>query len=405
MDASLRAEIELLNDRAMWETAGPRRAASAQVEKDMASGMMVLVRGLRRTGKTYLVQQLLSQAKNPFYFSFDKMSFQKTEVLEEVVRHAISQGARPIALDEVQKVPQWSGVLKGYYDHLKPKPLFLLSGSSSIQLRKGAESLAGRVLETQLQPLSYQEYLRFRGIDAKFRKDYVQDYLAAGAFPEVALGGKEPSRYAQSVVDKIVGEDIPQLYSVEHPEHLPDIVRILAERCCGMVDYRDIGSAIGLSKDTVKRYVLLLEKSFLLDVVRMHGRYGSVVGKSKKVYFAHPQLASAYLPQAPGAAAESAVFSALRFFGSVGFFRNGRQEIDFVLQRGTGILPVEVKFQQSIRASDTRALRSFAGKKKCDALMITKGDMETIAIGAHKLEMVPLHEFLFNPAPYLGLEK
>ncbi|MFH1222281.1 MAG: AAA family ATPase, partial [Candidatus Micrarchaeota archaeon] len=171
MDANLRSEIEFLNDRFSWDTSGQKRDAFSSLDADLKSGMMVLVAGLRRTGKTYLVQQVLSKTEKPFYFSFDKLAFQKPAVLEEVIRYALSQGFGAIALDEVQKVPQWSGILKGYYDHAKPRPRFLLSGSSSIQLKKGTESLAGRVLEQTLQPLSDSEYLRFAGVDAKFRKD------------------------------------------------------------------------------------------------------------------------------------------------------------------------------------------------------------------------------------------
>jgi predicted AAA+ superfamily ATPase len=386
----------------MWETAGPRREAYSRVEKDLSFGMAVLVFGLRRTGKTYLAHQILSRHARPFYFSFDKLAFQKPSVLEEVLRHAISSRASIIALDEVQKVQDWGGIVKSYYDHVRPRPAFLLSGSSSVQLKKGAESLAGRMLEHHLPVLSFSEFMEFSGIDAKFRQDALGGYLRAGAFPEAVLHGIDPSRYARSVVDKIVEEDIPKLYPVEHPEHLPDMVRLLAERVGHPVDWRDLGGSLSISKETAKRYAQLLEKSFLLDIVRMHDKYGSSVGKSKKCYLAHPQVAAAYAPLEPGFAAESAAYCHLVRFGQVGFFRKGREEVDFILRKNGLTLPIEVKYQQSIRASDTAHIRKYMGLKGTGGLVLTKNDEGVERVGGRQLRMVPLCDFLCSPKKYLG---
>ncbi len=402
MNSELKSEMEFLNDRKMWEASGQRRELFGKIEKDISSGMMVMVPGLRRTGKTYLVQQILSLREKPFYFSFDKLSFQKPAVLEEVIRHAISQGFKTIALDEVQKVQGWAGILKGYYDHYKPKPSFLLSGSSAIHLRKGSESLSGRIYEHQLAPLNYSEFLEFREIDQKFRQNYVEDYLRTGAFPEVVLKGLEPARYARSVVDKIIGEDIPQLYSLDNPGHLSDIVGMLAERMGQQVDWRDVGASIGIGKDTAQRYSRMLEGSFLFDIVRMRGKYGATVGKSKKVYFAHPSIAAAYADVPEGLRLEAAVYLHLKPLGSVGFFRDGPKEIDFTLERKGKALAIEVKYRNSISASDHRALRSYMESKGVDGVLLTKNDAEEIPVGRNTLYLVPVHEFLYSPPSIVG---
>ncbi len=404
MDTSLKAEIEILNDRGMWGASSIRREAFQGVRADVKSGMITLLYGLRRTGKTHLVHQILEESQKPFYFSFDKLAFQKPAVLEEVIRHALASNAGTIALDEVQKIEGWSGILKSYYDHYKPKPKLIVSGSSSIQLKKGGESLAGRLLERQLLPLSYSEYLKFAGIGENFRKDYAEDYMLAGAFPEVVLAKQEPQRYCQSIVEKIVGEDIPQLYSVETPQHLPDVVKIAAEGLGMMLDYRDIGNSIGASKDTAKRYVQLLEKSFLIDIVQQYGKHAGAIAKSKKIYFAHPQIAGAYAPLQMGFAAENAVYLHLKSIGKAGFFRFGRDEIDFVMDNGGRLTAIEVKYQNSIRPSDTRAVRSFMEKKGAQGIMVTKNEDGEIAVGKRKLRLVPLYEFIFNPAKHLSFD-
>ncbi len=398
MDISLKSEIEMLNDQKMWETNGPRRSIFEPLREDFRSGMMAMVFGLRRTGKTYLVQQILAGQERAFYFSFDKLSFQKQAVLEEVIRHALSQGYGAIALDEIQKVPGWTGILKSYYDHFKPKPRFLLSGSSAIHLRKGSESLAGRVYEHPLAPLSYSEFLEFSKISPAFRQDWVEEYLRAGAFPEAVLKKMDPGRYARSVADKIVGEDVPQAHALDHPEHLPDIIRLLAERTGRPVDWRDIGASIGITKDTAQRYARMLEASFLFDIVRMRGRFGATVGKNKKVYFAHPSIAAAYADLPIGFAAETAVYAHLKMLGTVGFFRNGNEEVDFTLDAGRTHLPVEVKYQNSITPSDLRPISRYMEKRGTDGVLITRNREETLEAGRHTLYLVPLHEFLFKPA-------
>ncbi len=396
MDTGLKSEIEMLNERSSWESGGIMRQQFSGICKDMETGLMVLIYGLRRTGKTHLMHQILSKKEASFYFSFDKLVFQKGAVLEEVIRHALSIGADAIALDEIQKVPDWSGILKSYYDHFKPAPRFLLSGSSSLQLKKGKESLAGRIFEHEIPPLTYREYLVFRGVQPIFRTDRVEEYVLGGGFPEGAAKNLEPIRYAQTIVDKIVNEDIPQQYGVLHPEHIPDIVRLLAERTGQLVDYRDLASAIGISKDTVKRYIMLLEKSFLLDVVYASGKHGSSIAKSKKIYFAHPQLARAYAPLPLGFLVENAVYMQLKQLGKTGFWRSGRQEVDFVLEREGRAIPIEVKYQNSIAPSDLKNLGYCMGQKG-QGIAITKNTEGTLKLGNGSVRLVPLHEFLYDP--------
>ncbi len=141
---------------------------------------MVLVTGLRGVGKTTLLHQVIQhlldskvESRRILYFSFDEERFDIGDVIQtyltQVLRRDIADLDRVyFFLDEVHKVEDWEGKVKVYYD-LNPNIKFFLSGSASLTLSsKAKESLAGRLYEFVLKPLTFCEYLEMKDVKVRF---------------------------------------------------------------------------------------------------------------------------------------------------------------------------------------------------------------------------------------------
>ncbi|MCD6227779.1 ATP-binding protein, partial [Candidatus Micrarchaeota archaeon] len=217
------------------------RPVFKEIKKSAKGGMIVVLKGLRRTGKSTLMKYyLLSKKKNAFYYSFDEEDYPDRKDLNDIIIYALSMNKKIIGLDEVQKVKGWAGTIKKYYDHAGVQ--FILSGSSSLDVTAGSESLAGRRIDIKLNPLTFNEYTLFR----KF--PYLNEYLETG-FPEMLVKDVDVRSYLLSIINKVVNKDIPKMFNVKKPQLFDDMIKILAERNTQQIDYRDIASDLEVSKE------------------------------------------------------------------------------------------------------------------------------------------------------------
>ena len=141
-----------------------------ELEKQMAHKLILSIEGPRRVGKTVLMQQLMNYLINLnvpsidiFYHSFDRYSQDPIKVLleyEKIRERSLRVGKTYVFFDELQKVEDWQTSIKIIYDNY-PNIKLIISGSSLRQSKK--ESLAGRIIEYFIKPLSFKEYLLFTG--------------------------------------------------------------------------------------------------------------------------------------------------------------------------------------------------------------------------------------------------
>jgi len=384
-------DVELMN-AFLREPNPPKvfpRELEGPFEEAVASGLIVTLSGLRRVGKTSLVKKYLYQHREKaFYFSFDDITAPPQKEVDSVVRYALSLGKTLIALDEVQKVQGWEGVVKKYYDSVEGLR-FIITGSTSLALSQGVESLAGRRWDLFMYPLTLKEYLTFAPHGP------VERYLATG-FPELVLKDIPPALYLKALVEKVL-QDVVVLKGVKRPHTLRELVELLAERNAKEVDYRGLASYLGVSKDTVKAYILLLSKAFLVEELRPFSPSASAsLRKQKKIYFAFPSLAHAFRPQDPGRVVENVVYHHLRQKGKVFFWKHRRWEVDFVFPTPNGPLPIEVKRGNPSRA-DARPLLAFLERhRQRVGILLSKDVVDEWVMGEKRIKVVPWTAFLLN---------
>jgi len=369
--------------------------------------------GIRRIGKTVLMKQIGNEIEGEkFFFSFDEEAYQNIESLKFVISHfiRIAKSKPYIFLDEIGRIKGWAGVIKKYHD--LGKASFILSSSSYLHLTKGKESLAGRLKDFVLRPWSFDEYLKLKGKEVEiinennieraytsFKHGYESDlkqFLKNGAFPEIADESNdfEIKKYVKnSTVEKLVFEDLPKIFPIEHVNKVYDILINIVKNNGSVVNYSNLGSILQLSKDTVKRYIFYLEKALIINSVTLYGSYTKALRKGKKFYSACSSIAFAYQEyyNEPSLVENVTLNKLQEHFDDIKFYRDSlRREVDFVVNN----TPVEVKWKSDVCFEDLRNILYFMSKYNLKKGVVVAKKFDVVEKNSKKIYVLPLDFFL-----------
>ena len=241
----------------------------------LSSGLIKIVSGVRRSGKSTLVHLML-QNQNYAYVNFDDERLLKLKssdlVLIEEYLYSIYGDFDHLFLDEIQNIEGWSLFVNRLY---RKKLNIFLSGSNSKLLSKEISShLTGRYVNLELYPFSFIEFLtyyEFKVSDSflstkekALLKKYFEDYTAVGGFPEI-VKGEAPQKYASALFYSIVNRDILLRYNIRHQRTFADIALFLINNYSREISFNRLKNIFGLgSEHTAKNYLHYLEEAFLI---------------------------------------------------------------------------------------------------------------------------------------------
>jgi hypothetical protein len=264
------------------------RFYQAELGKSLQKGKVVVVYGPRRVGKTSLIERFLEDYKGRVYKGVGEDSvlrelFKAQRV--EQIKNAFS-GYDLLVFDEAQKLPDAGTGLKIIVDHL-PGACVIASGSSSFQLSSQlGEPLTGRQRALMLFPVAMLEMAGQFG--SMHVLESLEEFLVFGSYPEclTAANRDERIRYLVSLRDSYLFRDIMELENIRNADKLSDLLRLLAFQIGREVSLNELSIALALAKQTVERYLDLLEKSFIIKKVRGFSRnLRKEVSKSSRYYF------------------------------------------------------------------------------------------------------------------------
>ena len=367
----------------------PRRMIASSLLRDVTSLKQITsLTGLRRTGKSTLLKQcigeLLKTGVSPqriLYFSFDQPTVLETPqtiealltiffttVLKEPL-HRIQQPVY-IVLDEVQLIPMWQDIIKRYYD-LNQKLKFIISGSAALFLSRHAkESLAGRLLERQLPPLSFAEYQQLGG------KGDFNAYLTFGQFPElleISDTQKKIEYLKDGVIGKILEVDIVKTHGIRKIVDFERLFWSLLPNAGQIIRTTNLMADLAIKKATLFTYLNVLEQSLLIHkVVNISGSFRSEKPLLRKLSPASTNfLALIPEPVSVGFMAETYAAMILKQRAPHLFLSHQRdREIDFIVPEEK--LAIEIKYQSSIRPDDCKTITSYITKKGYQGIVFTK---------------------------------
>ncbi len=362
-----------------------KRKMFGQLKAHLFSKLITVITGMRRVGKTTAVQYLLNQVEhdNKIFIDLEKIehrhifnqsSYKEIQVELEILGIDFDKPA-VIALDEVQLVAEATSVIKYFYDHFHIK--FIITGSSSFYLKdRFSESLAGRKRIFEMYPLSFEEFLSFRGeetdtfekfIFKRFQrgvylkyKEHYEEYIKFGGFPEVVLSGSEEDRlaYLDDIINAYIELDIKLLSDFEASHDLYKLIRLLAGRTGSLVEYTKLSSILGISRHKVKSYLELLERTyFILSLSPFTKNVDREISLRNKVYLADPGLLGRLAKVSSGQIFENTVAAQLNRLGKLNFYqRKAGYEIDFIFNEEKAFEVKETPTDSDLRTLQKRTL-------------------------------------------------
>lgn len=270
-----------------------------QLEKLFKPGRVIVLYGPRRVGKTTLVKnflrQLSQQEPNLKYKATSGDDLMTRDILSSQSRKRIQRyvaGYDLIVIDEAQRIPDVGWGLKLMVDH-NPDLKVLITGSASLDLSyKVGEPLVGRKLTYDLYPLAQSELLAIDATNTPNNchelEQQKEDLMIYGSYPEVLLAETEAEKrqLLTELVQSQMLKDIFDLEQIRKPRVIFDLLKLIAFQVGSEVSLTELGQSLAVDKKTVRRYLWLLEQTFVLQRLSGFSRnLRKEITKMDKYYF------------------------------------------------------------------------------------------------------------------------
>lgn len=265
-----------------------KRIIEEQVLKSLVPNKVIILLGPRRVGKTILIKQVIEKLEEPYLL----LNGEDFSVLEILSRRSVQNyknilgDKRVLLIDEAQKIPEIGKILKLMVDEIEGIKI-LVTGSSAFDIDKfTGEPLTGRKKTYNLLSLSEQELDQVENIIEK--KDNLRLRLVYGNYPELLHLNdlEDKSEYLKEIVNSYLLKDILAFENIRNSDKILNLLRLVAFQIGGTVSHTELGGQLGMSKNTVEKYLDLLSKVFVLHRVGGFSRnLRKEVSKSSKWYF------------------------------------------------------------------------------------------------------------------------
>nr|HPO06035.1 ATP-binding protein [Candidatus Gracilibacteria bacterium] len=334
---------------------------------------ILVLLGARQVGKThilYLLQDILhKKEKKTYYIDLEdrRMLTILDQGVEAFLAHLDEEGldyqSLTVFIDEIQYFKNPSSFLKLLIDHYGLK--LIVSGSSSFEIKsKFQDSLVGRTLIFTIYPLSFSEFLNFKGeilpsttlLSAKKISELTklyEEYIISGGYPRIVLTKEKAKkeRFLQQIIDTYLRVDIRDIGQIRDLDKFNRLLRILATQSGQLLNIQEIANTCQLSKQTVEKYLFILENTFVIRILHPFStNLRSELFKQPKIFFYDTGLMHllAYLSlpnTVMGNSFENSVLlELLKNHYDLNFWRTKeKKEVDFIVRKANQKLAIEVK--------------------------------------------------------------
>ena len=416
------------------------RTVLEEIRRDLRREEIAFLVGPRQAGKTTIMKivqgELLATGEKTLFLSldteYDRPYFISQQSLLKKVELEFGGGPGFVFIDEIQRLEDAGIFLKGIQDLGLPYK-FIVSGSGSVDLKaKIKESMLGRKRVYEVVPLSLLEFADFKtdyryadrlpdffALEKGRSDDLLLEYLNYGGYPRVALEteAREKLRVMDEIYQGYISKDIAYLLHVEKIEAYGQLMKTLADQAGKIINYSELSATLGLSPPTVKNYCWYAEETYILRRITPFFRnIRSEISKSPSVYFsdlgfrnyALGVLGNLQRADDLGFAFQNLVYlilrEKLRWSGAqIHFWRTkSKTEIDFVIDTGRSVVPVEVKYKDLAKPSLPRAMNGFIEKYRSPTcLIINKSLQSTVRLGDTEVRFMTIWDLTAEARPLL----
>jgi predicted AAA+ superfamily ATPase len=350
---------------------------------------IVTLTGPRQSGKTTLAKAVFSDRP---YASLEDPDVR--QAAQDDPRSFLERFPDGAVLDEVQRCPGLLSYLQTIVDADRRMGLFILTGSQQFGLMSGiTQSLAGRTAFVELLPFSVTELMNADKLPAS-----IDSMLLTGGYPPLYDRDVPPSAWFGAYVTTYIERDVRQLLKIQELETFQHFVRLCAGRTGQLLNLSSLATGAGITHNTAKAWISVLEASYLIHLVRPHhANFNKRLVKMPKLYFFDVGLVSWLLGirtaeqmethPLRGNLFETFVIAELvksRFNHgerpNLYFWRDSNgNEVDVIAEQGTVLMPIEIKSGKTVASDSFAGLdkwRALAGDAAIDPVLIYGGNDE-----------------------------
>ena len=263
-----------------------KREIQASIESKLFKGKLIIIYGARQVGKTTLIKKIGEKFENKsFYLNCDEPDIRGllTDATSTQLKNLAGQ-KKLILIDEAQRVKNIGITLKLFVDQLKDVQV-IATGSSAFELSNVInEPLTGRKYEYHLFPISMRELSSdFGWLEAN---RLLEERIIFGMYPEIILNPIEKKPLLKEITRSYLFKDILSYEGIRKPEILEKLLIALAAQIGSEVSYNELSNTVGIDKDTITKYIDILEKAFIVFRLNPFSKnLRTEITKMRKIYF------------------------------------------------------------------------------------------------------------------------
>lgn len=339
------------------------------------SEQVVVVTGVRRSGKSFILRQFAKKLaekgvdkKDIIYVNFEdvRLGIENVKEWEEIYQLilgylGISNNKKWLLLDEIQVVDGWEKWVRTMAELQKSKIIITGSNSGLLSPQLG-EKLTGRHLDMTVYPLSFSEFTKFNSnLNANLS---LRNYFERGGFPLPVLQPQLASEMLLSYFTDIIERDIVKRYRIRNKAKLLSVAKFVMGNYSSLNSYTRIAKYLELAPDTVREYLSYLEEVFLAYEVKIHSFKPKMIEKSpRKIYAIDMGMANIVglrNSQNIGRLAENAVYIELLRRGlKVSYWKDElHREVDFVVSNNKETKAIQVSWNLNDPKTKAREVKS-----------------------------------------------
>ncbi len=279
---------------------------------------LIVITGARGIGKTTFLLQYIKEKLNKvsdevIYVSLDDLYFSKNTIVD-FAGEFVKRGGKYLFLDEIHKYPNWSQEIKNIYDYFGSLRI-IITGSSALDIYKGNADLSRRAISYKMQGLSFREFVLLKyghkfpvlsiedifkdaprfiaAIHEKIKPiKLFEEYLKTGYYPFFKEGEQDFHRRLRQTVNHVLDGDLPSVERIDFiaVQNLRKLLSIITEISPFKPNILKLSKQIGVSRETLQKYLYLLSKADLLLLLQSSTHGISKLNKPEKVYLNNPNL-------------------------------------------------------------------------------------------------------------------
>ena len=387
-------------------------------EEWLTTSEILIITGVRRCGKSVLLQQLRDKLEEKdFFFNFDderlvNFKLEDFATLQECFFELFGE-QHTYYFDEIQNIAGWETFVRRLYNEGNK---VVVTGSNARMLSKEMGThLTGRYISVEVYPFSFSEYLLLEHIEP-FQKDFYlmasrskllghfRDFLERGGFPKYLQTGSVS--YLSSLYESIIFRDVMARNGLTNDKEIKELAFYLASNATKRVTYNSLGKIVGIRHpETIKNYLEYIQQTYMIfQLLKYAPSVKTQMLSPKKVYFIDNAIISRMgfnVTDNNGVKLENAVFIELLRRGYDLFYHADKKECDFVVREGVRITQA---YQVTVKMDDEKTRkREIEGLQEAmdiydlsEGYIITLNEKEELTVDGKTVHIIPAWEWMLK---------